>query len=405
MTTVSLYNQLLERIGIADPTVAAVILVYAGASLFALLLRIIACVGYQTQHAIFRLYGKDVGAKADAAALKNGLVGRAATDYMNAYEKGAASVSAAAAVNKNAAGMGLLFWKYDSMARFITGYENSVVLIGLLLAVFLDYPAFFGVMAIASFLVLRVFASLFDFELAKEKLVNELILYLEREIGQFYAPDLGSGMNRLRTEMTAAAANQAAVFEKSLQNLGAELGGAMKAAISEIAIDESIKEWKSSLAEAAAAQGRLNGSVEKLDAAAGRVKESAGAFGAALDEYLNGMKALAEKMNGRFESQEFIEKNQALLNDSFNKFELSLQDITGKFGNSLASIVDHRVRASYDSLNDAVTANISRIINSNNELIARLQKLFDTFGEQSAAETQAILKIKDQMDLYHASNG
>ena len=390
----SFYYQFLERFGIADQLTAVIILVYAGATLLSLILRVIACVGYQTQYAIFRLYGKEIKVKADAANIKNGLVGRTAADYIKSYDKGAANISAAAVVKKNTAGMGFLFWKFDSMSGFIKGYENSVVLIGLLLTVFLDHPAFFGVQAIASFLFLRVFASFFDYELARERLTDELIIYLEREIGQFYAPDLSSGINRLRIEMTEAAASQAEAFEKNVQRLSEELKNAMRLSIDELALDRSVAEWRKTLNESSVFQNGFNKNAETLERAAVALNSS-------ISEYSGGVKEFADKLKGGFEAQEFVEKNQALLNESFNKFELSLQDITGKFGNSLASIVDHRVRASYDALNEAVTDNIKQILGSNNELVARLQKLFESFQERSAAETQAILRIKEQMEIYN----
>jgi len=248
---------------------------------------------------------------------------------------------------------------------------------------------------------MQILSSVFDFELAKDRLINEVIIYLEGEIGQFYTPDLNSGLSRLRIETAEASAKQSEVFEKSVKNLSESLKESMRLSLNELAIDKSIAEWKKTLEGAAEFQNGANASINDLTKTAGEIKASAELFNKAVSDYYAGMNDLTNKMNARFDASEFVEKNQALLNDSFNKFEMSLQDITGRFGNSLASIIDHRVQASFDALNGALNDNIRTIVNSNNELIVRLQKIFEAFHEQSALETQAILRIKDQIEIYN----
>ena len=132
------YYRFLEQFGITDTVSRIVVLVYAGAFLFAILLRIVACVGYQSQYAIFKLYGKEIKSKDDAYGYKNGAVGKSVADYVKASDKGSASVSASAIVNKNVTNLGFIFWKYESLSRFIKGFENSILLIGLILAVFME---------------------------------------------------------------------------------------------------------------------------------------------------------------------------------------------------------------------------------------------------------------------------
>ena len=396
----ALYYQFLGQFNIYDDLTAIIVLVFAGATLFSLILRIISCIGYQAQYAVFKLYGKEVKEKSDVFGIKQGLVGKSVADYVKSSEKGSASVSSAVIVSKNITKLGFIFWKFDSMSQFIKSYENSLILIGLLFAVFLDHPEFFGVMAIALFIGTRILAAIFDYDTAKIRLSDEITDYLDREIGQFYAPDLNSGINRLRIEMLEAAANQKAVFENSIQKLSEELTNAMKVALGEMAIDKTVVEWKQAVEGATDYQDKVNTSIDALGTAIGALKSSTNAFGMSINEYSEGMDALVKKMSSQFAAQEFIEKNQTLLADTFQKFELSLQDITGKIGNSLASIIDYRLHESYNTLNERLSENIKQIVNSNNDLMARMQKLFDDFHEQSVAETQAILRVKDQIEIY-----
>jgi len=396
-----LYYQFLEQFNITDQLTAMVVLCFAGVTLLSLVLRISACIGYQTQFTVYKYYGKEINVKSDIVNVKSGLIAKAVSEYMKSHEKGTSQVSSQAAVNKNVAEMGFLFWKFDSMAVFIRSYENSILLIGLLLALLLDHQVFFGVMAVSLFILTRVFASLFDFDLAKARLVNEITLYLDREIGQFYTPDLNAGVNKLRLELTEAAAKQAAVFNDAVTKLGEDLSAAVKSSLDEIALDETINEWKKAVDAAASCQGAVNAETGALKSAVETLKNSMNAFNNAVVEYSGTVRANADQINSHFISRDIIEKNQSFLNESFNKFELSLQDITGKLGNSLASIIDFRVQSSYNALNESLTENIKQIVNSNNELLVRLQRLFDGFREQSAAETQAIMRIKEQMESYY----
>jgi len=392
------YYEFLRQFGVTERSAGMIILAFACVSVFALVLRIIACVGYQSQYAIFKLYGKEIKVKTDAVNVRHGLIGKAVADYMAACEKGASGVSSAAIVGKHLTNMGFIFWKYDSMAAFIKAYENACLIIGLLLAFFLDYPAFFGIMSIVVFLFLRVCASVFDFDLAKIKLANETVEYLDKEIGQFYTPDLSSGINRLRTEMADAAARQAVIFENAVRQMTESLSESMKVTLGEISLDDTVSEWKTAVASAADFTKNIGAGLKSYESVIVTFKASADFFNNSFAEYADGMKKLAESIDARFAAQDMLDKNQALLNDSFNKFELSLQDITGKLGNSLATLVEHRLQASYGTLNDSINDNIRQIINSNNEYLSRMQKLFDALGEQSAAETRAILRATEQMD-------
>ena len=127
------YYDFLKQFGVADRASGIIILVFACVSFCALVLRIVACVGYQSQYTIFKLYGKEIKVKTDVVNVRHGLVGKSVSDYMAACEKGASGVSSQTIVGKHLANMGFFFWKFDSMSAFIKAYENACLLIGLLL--------------------------------------------------------------------------------------------------------------------------------------------------------------------------------------------------------------------------------------------------------------------------------
>ncbi len=115
------------------------------------------------------------------------------------------------------------------------------------------------------------------------------------------------------------------------------------------------------------------------------------------------LKATNAPLASAYETMEaqlkYIERNQTLLDTSLQKYELTLEEMTRKLGSGLGNIVDFQMQTSYASLNKALEDNVRRIINANAELIERLEDVLSQVLQQSRNETQAIMKVKEQMDI------
>ncbi len=96
---------------------------------------------------------------------------------------------------------------------------------------------------------------------------------------------------------------------------------------------------------------------------------------------------------------EYIEKNQALINESLMAYQTALQNITSELGNGLSGIVDFQLTQSTEKLNNELKSNIERAMNVNNNLVNKLSKLFETLSAQSKTETKAYMQLKDRIEV------
>jgi len=291
----------------------------------------------------------------------------------------------------------------------------------------------FGVAAVGIFAVMRLFAGLFDFQLVSARLSAELEEYVEREVGQFYAGDLGTVILRLKSEISSALKNQASTLGKAITSLEENLSGALNLTMKELShemsgigavLDKPLKEWAAALGSASAVQTKNNESLLQFEDIVNELRSAARDLEGVLKTHVKSLaeelgkvsghidilalsgKDLKESSDGYKQSVEvleghikYIEKNQGMLQDALGHYESSLESITQKIGDGFGSIVDYHMAGAYQSLNTALQNNINKITAANQELTARLAALFDQLADQSRNETSAIVNMNDQMNL------
>lgn len=435
-----LYYQFLEQFNITDEATPIIILVFVLSVLFSQILRLIVFIGYQAQYSSFKLNAKDLKTKPEISSIKKGITSRIVRDYARSCEKGIAHVDARSITKKHLLRIRFIYWTYDSISRFVSSIDAQVILIGILLAVFTEFPAVFGVLSIALFALVRILAATFDYEHAYEKLENEIAEYLEREIGQFYILDMNTGLHRLNKTLLEGAANQSATMSDSIKNMGDNLTGVLKLIVGDIqkniedtvntinsysdVLKKPLEEWRDAVEAAADNQMQVNASTESLKIAAYEFKEMTKSAEQSFKGYVEKLENEKELISAQIHSLKsvsqavasnselsssnkdalenalkYIEKNQAVLDESLSKYELALEQTTGRLGDALGSILNYHIENSYSNLNVKLTENIETIIKSNADLTARLTVLFEDMTEHMKGQLKTVINLKEQMDM------
>jgi len=272
------------------------------------------------------------------------------------------------------------------------------------------------------FLLLRLFAAVFDYNAVSRRLAAELTEYVEREVGQFYAGDSGTVLLKLKAEMSAAVAKQTETIRESVASLKTGVSEAMdkslgdfskgmEGAINKIVsygdvLKKPLDDWAGAISSAAALQvksgeaaNRVIEMAKLVAEALERQREQAAATertGRASLESLGELRAVSEAAAAQLK---FVEQNQAALDATLQQYEAGLEQLTRQIGDSFGGMLDFHVQNSYKALNDELRANISKIQAGNGELISRLQELFERMSEQSRSQTGAIVNMNEQMNM------
>ena len=419
-----------------------VFICFIALTLIAILLRIIVYAGYRAQLALFRFNAKDIKSKSEIKETHSPFLNRAVKDYIRTGDKNVSPRSAREVVDKHINRLNLLGWGYGGVSAFVAAIEGNIIFLGIILAfVFEDFRYVFAVGAVTSFIVVRLLAAIFDIASVRERLAQEASEYIDREIGQFYAGDFGSQITRLKNELAAALLRQSEVFGESVKKMGSDISGVIKLSLQEMskAVDSTmvrvsdfggelsgpLENWKSAVNEAVVAQDRFTSGISSFENTSKVLRESAkelagGLLGhaeatgaqsrliheeiAKLAEITAVFKEASAPLYAQGEGIEkqlaYIECNQETLGNSLQRFELVMEDITRKLGDGFGSMIDYHIQNSYSALNNALEDNIKQIVNANNELTVRMHEMVVGIYEQNRSESQAVLKIKEQMDLH-----
>ena len=411
-------------------------------ALVALVLRIVVCTGYKAQLALFQLNAKEIKSKTEIKETRSPFLNRAIKDYIRTGDKNVSPRSAREVVDKHLSRLNLLGWNYSGMSAFVAAIEGNTIFLGIILAfVFEEYRYAFAVSAVAAFVLARFYAAIFDFVCVRERLAQEASEYIDREVGQFYAGDFGSQITRLKNELAAALLRQSENLSDGVKKMGADISGVMQLSLQEMgkAVDSTmmrvsdfggelsvpLENWKKAVNEAAAAQDKFGSGIAAFENTSKGLCESAKELTGGLGGHAEAMRAqsgliheeiakiaeisavlkevsapLVSQGDGISRQLAYIERNQETLEHSLQRFELIMEDMTRKLGDGLGSMIDYHIQNSYTALNKALEDNIMKIVTANNELAERMQEMLAGIYEQGRSESQAVLKIKEQMDLH-----
>ena len=348
---------------------------------------------------------KEINIREDMRKIKNKLLRKTVAEYIRMAERAVTTAPTRQLVERSVANMSFFGWRYESLLPFLEGMEMGLLWIGLILAiVFSSYAFVYGLLAVILFVVLRLIAAFFNVRNAWRELVDEIILYIDREIGRFFASDTGGAILRLKNDLTEAIDRQSVAYQTTMENIGrtmsdtmTEVMGSMISAANSIgpivanAMDEKLvnmnatlttvlNDWENALAESANIQNSMNTSSERLAHAGGQLQSAAELLAthmkghsnalsqqlitlvSAIDAVKDGLHTLTTKQEAFAKQAEFIESNQRALETALASYEESLQSLVQSLGNGLGAYINLHAQSSAQTVNDAFKANIDRMI-------------------------------------------
>jgi len=416
--------------GLSQQNNQVVILIFFIAFLLlALLLRITAHLHFRGTLIAFQMDAKkEIATKADFAKLKNGLLRRSAADYIRMADRAVYSVPSRQIAERIVAKKSLFGWRYDNVLPLVHGIEAGLLWVGLVLAVaFNEHTIVFGTMAVLSFALTRLCAAFFNAHFARAELVDELQLYLDREVGRFFASDTSGAILRLKNEIADAMKTQSTTYRETaekqsstyseatlaqstalkntMENVGhimatalttvsesmekstASIGPAVAEAMDKKLINmndtltETLQNWQKALLAATSLQTDMNASSERLAHASIKLQTSSellathmqGHSGAlssqlttlvqAIDEMKNAVTHFATQQESLTTQAKFIERNQQTLDASLQTYEDTLRGLTQSLGEGLGAFINLHAQTSAQAVNDALRNNIEKIVN------------------------------------------
>jgi len=384
-----------------------IMVVFLALVLVSIVLRIIAHVHYRGVLLAFQMEArKGIKDKSEVAKLKNGLLRKTVAEYIRTAETATNAAPTLQIVERAVANMSFLGWRYEAMLPFIKSLDTGFIWVGLVLALAFNYYAFmYGALAVVAFLVTRIFSAFFNADGAKSQLRDEMVLFIDREIGRFFASDSGGAILRLKNDLTDAMNKQAATYKETMENIGHimatalgkvsdnmteatnSIGPAVATAMDEKLINmnatltTTLQNWENALAEATRLQTGMNDAGDKLNHAGAKLQSSSELLAthmqghstamsdqlstlvAAVDAIKESVSHFATQQEALTTQAKYIERNQQTLEASLQNYEASLQGLTQSLGEGLGAFINLHAQTSAQTVNDALKVNIDKIMN------------------------------------------
>lgn len=384
------------------------------------LLRVIACMSYRSALFAFRLDAKDLKTRDEIKKIRNGLLRKIAADYIRIADKSVSRIPTMSVVDRHVSALSLLGWRFVSIMPFVESLETGLVFTGLILAViFGEYAFVYGVLAVAGFLLIRLIAAFFDFREAKQRLADELLIYTEREIGHFFAADAGGAVLRLKNELTDAIGKQSVILKEAIDRIGSGLSEAVNKSLIDInvALQDSMHEWEKALTDAGRVQSQMNASAERMQIAGDRIMSASdllakhlqghssalsshlGTLVTAVEAVKESNAALSAEQEAFLKQAQYIDRNQSALETTLQSYEATLQNVTRSLGDGLGAYLKLHAQTAAQTVNDALVANMEKLLGSNQDTLRRITELFDQLRDQSRDISMHLLSMHEKLGV------
>jgi hypothetical protein len=362
------------------------------------LLRILARLRFSAALLNFRRDAKELKDREDTKKYRNPLMRRIVAAYKQVADKAVTRIPTTQIIERQVETLGVAGWRFAGLAAFVEGFESGLLWVGVILAVvFNDFAHVYGAVTVAVFLVFRVVTALFDFRAARAALCDEIYIYVEREVGRFYASDSGGAVLRLKNELTEMYGKQTEAFTSAIlkltnaltdnaaslnktiaettENVHTQIAEAVNEKLVDMdaALVKNCEAWQKALTEATAVQNVVNGSADGIAKASGRLQSAAellathmqghsNALSEQLLQLVRAIDAVKDQQETVVRYSQYIEKNQETLETALNSYEASLKNLAQNLGDSLGAFVNLHAQSSAQAVNDALRGNLERIM-------------------------------------------
>jgi hypothetical protein len=411
------FNQLFDILNTRDHHVA-IMAVYVSLFAAAVLLRIVACMAYRSALLLFRQTAKDIASKDEIKKIKYAPLRKIAAEYIRIADKSVSRIPTSALVDRQVSSMSLVGWRYVSVMPFVEALDIGLVFVGLILTLsFGEYAFMYGALAAAGFVLVRLFAAFFDFRAARDQYADEMLIYVEREIGRYFAADAGGAVLRLKDELANAIVTQSAVLKDAVDRIGSRMAEAVAERLTGLNnhLAELIAGWEKALSEAGRLQGQANASAEKMQVSSNNLQSASDLLArhlqghsSAMTEQLSALVSAVESVkesNGKalsvneslLSQSKYIERNQQALEASLQSYESVLQGLTRSVGDGLGAYFKLNAQNAAQSMNDTLAGNVERIAASNREVLQGMEALFEQLRGQSRDISANLLSLHERI--------
>ena len=384
-----------------------IMIIFLSLVAISLILRITAHLHFRASLLAFQLdTRKEIKEKSDVAKLKNGLLRKAVAEYIRTAERAVTTVPTRQIVDREVSKKSLFGWRYESILPFVDSLDIGLLVVGLILTIAFNEQAFvYGSLAAIAFVLTRLCTAFFNANNAKAQLTDEIQLYIEREIGRFFASDTSGAILRLKNDLTEAITKQSATYKDTMENIGhimatalgkvsdsmteatASIGPSVAAAMDEKLINmndtltTTLKNWEKALGEATSLQTNMNESSERLSHAGAKLQSASELLAthmqghstalsdqlvtlvSAIDAMKTSVNHFAAQQEALTQQAKYIETNQQTLDITLHSYEESLKDLTTSLGEGLGAFINLHAETSAQTINDAMKTNIDKMLN------------------------------------------
>lgn len=431
----------MEYFDINNKMIIDIIFYYILAFIAYFVLKILLFLFYKSQYAIFNLNIKDINKEADIKDGKCKILNKVVKRYIKSVKKGISYVDTKTIVKNQVIKLNFLGINYASIENFLFGFEYIFIISGILFYISFGYENIMIVVAVIAFIAVKLVNSIFDIKSIRERFIDEMTEYVNREIGQFFINDLAMSIQNFKSEMKDIFNIQTKSINEAILNSLETLANAVIVSNKELnnnvnnnikiiaetanEFNKPIENWKNTLNESINVQENINQAIIKMNNIITVFETSTKNLSEELEKhskiYLNYSDSVKDeiknlssmvselekcnKENQKFsnlinEQISYTEKNQKLLDESIQKYELMLENITSKMGESFGSIVEYQIKDFYNKMSENINGDIIKFSNSSNNLVEQMKELFSNMSEQSKLETAAITKMKEQIEIY-----
>jgi len=385
-----------------------IMVVYLVFVIVSITLRIIAHVHFRGTLFTFQMDArKEIKEKSDISNIKNKLLRKTVAEYIRTADRAASAAPTAQIVQRTVATMSLFGWKYEAILPFVEAMDIGFIWVGLVLALaFNEYAFMYSALTVLAFVITRIFTAFFNAKVAKSQLIDEMHMFVEREISRFYASDSSGAILRLKNDLTEVIDKQSATYKETMENIGhvmatvmtkvsdsmAEatktIGPAVAAAMDEKVINmndtlkSNLASWESALSEATRLQTSMNDSSERISHSTAKLQSASELLATHMQGHSNSLSAqiltLVDAINTMKDSvnhfviqqealtqqAKYIERNQQTLESSLHSYETSLQGLTQSLGDGLGAFINLHTQTAAQEINDTLSSNVEKIMNA-----------------------------------------
>jgi hypothetical protein len=277
-------------------------------------------------------------------------------EYKRTAEKNAARVPLSAIVDRYVQTLSVLGINIAALGRWVATMDNGLLGVGIILTlIFNEYRVVYGLLTLMGFLFSKFGSAFFNLESSRQYLTHGLTLYVEREVGPFFAGHTSAALMKLKDSTSEALDRQSLLLHNAIDKFATESAAALTPLSALVA----------------------------LPAAVETVTHSN-------DRYATHHEAFLAQ-------SKIIEQVQSGLSVALSAYETSLQTLVQSMGESLGAFIQLHSQNASHALNESLQTQMTRVLHSNQETVDAIRTLLQEQTHQGQEITNQLRLLHERM--------